>query len=361
MTPPEGCHRYRERIGAFLLGKLDGGELEAVRMHLNGCHDCRAEAGELEPVVAALADADPDRIGEDVSPPGDLEGSTLAPILGEIHRARRRGRRSSWSTLAAAAVCLLAVGLAGFAWLLKPAVALVEPLSFSVAPGMEVVQGHLIKHAWGTEIGLVVSGAHDGETYRVTLVSKDGERVNAGTFIGAGDKPVRGTFNAALSREDAARLEASTPGGGLLFFANIPEEPRDLVREWPLIGVLPWAGPPLENEVMKPSGHEGSGGPTQNVPNDPGAWGGTPPPEWSLPESDPERSSPSGGGKPGAAPEGSESGGGIHKPPPPSVPPPSVSPSPVPTPSATPAPGPDPCELPTDEQPLTCPQYDRQM
>jgi len=26
MTPPEGCHRYRERIGAFVLGKLDGGE-----------------------------------------------------------------------------------------------------------------------------------------------------------------------------------------------------------------------------------------------------------------------------------------------------------------------------------------------
>ena len=27
MTPPEGCHRYRERIGAIVLGKLAEGEL----------------------------------------------------------------------------------------------------------------------------------------------------------------------------------------------------------------------------------------------------------------------------------------------------------------------------------------------
>jgi hypothetical protein len=91
------------------------------------------------------------------------------------------------------------------------------------------VEGYLSEHAWGTEIELVVSsGLREGQTYVVTLVSEDGERVNAGTFIGAGDKPVRVTFNAALSREEAVRLEASTPGGEPVFFAELPEEPRDL-------------------------------------------------------------------------------------------------------------------------------------
>ena len=103
MTPPEGCHPYREQIGAFLLGKLDGGELEAMQAHLDGCPVCRAEVRELEPVVAALADADPDRIAGDPRPPGDLEESPSAPILGEIHRAQSRRRGYGWSAVAAAA------------------------------------------------------------------------------------------------------------------------------------------------------------------------------------------------------------------------------------------------------------------
>ena len=315
MTPPEEHHRYREQIGAFVLGKLDGGELTAIQTHLNSCPVCQAEVRELEPVVAALADAAPDRIEEDPRPPGDLEELTLAPILGEIHRARRRRRRSRWSALAAAAICVVAIGLAGFTWLLEPAVALVEPVPFSVAPGMEV-EGHLIAHTWGTEIRLVVSGLRDGQTYRVTLVSKDGERVNAGTFIGIGDKQLRCTFNAALLRKEADRLEVRKPGGELVFFAKLPEEPRDKVRDWPLFGILPWADLGLQKETMGSSGSESTEGPTRKKPKDADSGGGTPPKG-----SSPERSSP-GGEKPGAGPKESEPGGGLHEPPPPYQPPP---------------------------------------
>src|SRR5215208_2376221 len=203
MTPPEEHHRYWEQIGAFLLGKLDGGERTAMQTHLNSCPVCQAEVRELEPVVEALADAAPDRIDKDPWPPWDLEELTLAPILGEIHRARRRRRRFRWSALAAAAICVVVIGLAGFVGLLEPEVPL-EPLSFSVvAPSVEA-EGILIAHAGGTEIRLVVSGLRDGQTHRVTLVSEDGERVNAGTFIGIGAKPLKCTFNAALLRKDAA-------------------------------------------------------------------------------------------------------------------------------------------------------------
>jgi hypothetical protein len=307
MTPPEELHRYREQIGAFLLGKLDGEERTAMQTHLNSCPVCQAEVRELEPVVAALADASPDRIDEDPWPPGDLEESTLAPILGEIHRRRRRRGRSRWSVLAAAAVCVVAIGLAGFTWLLEPAVALVEPIPFSVAPGVEV-EGNLLAHAWGTEIRLVVAGLRDGQTYRVTLVSEDGERVNSGTFIGIGDKTLRCTFNAALLRKEADRLEVRTPGGELVFFAKLPEEPV-AVRDWPLFGILPWADPGLQNKTMESSGP-----------------GGETPHKGSSPESGDKRSSP-GGEKPGAGPGESEPGGGLHKPPPYEPPPPDQPPS----------------------------------
>jgi Putative zinc-finger len=272
MTPPEEHHRYREQVGAFLLGKLDEGERAAMQAHLNSCPVCQAEVRELEPVVAALADAAPDRIDEDLQPPGDLEELTLAPILGEIDSARRRRRQLRWSGLAAAAICVVVIGLAGFTWLLEPAVAL-EPLSFSVAPGMEV-EGHLIAHTWGTEIRLVVSGSRGGQTHRVTLVNEDGERVNAGTFIGIGDKQLRCTFTAALLRKEADRLEVRTASGELVFFANLPEEPRVKVRDWPLFGILPWADPSLQGETMGPSGPESKQGPPQKKPKDAGSGGG---------------------------------------------------------------------------------------
>jgi hypothetical protein len=318
MTPPEEHHRYREQIGAFVLGKLDGGERKAIQTHLNSCPVCQAEVKELEPVVAALADADPNRIDEEPWPPGDLEELTLAPILGEIQRARRRRRPFRWSALAAAAICVVAIGLAGFVGLLEPAVAL-EPLSFSVAPGMEV-EGHLIEQARGTEIRLVVSGSRDGQTHRVTLVSEDGERVNAGTFIGIGERTLRGTFNAALLREDADKLEVRTPGGELVFFAKLPEEPRDKVRDWPLFGILPWADPDLRNKIMGSSGPGSPEGPTQKKPKDDGS-GSRTPHKGSSPESGDKGSSP-GGEKPGVSPEESEPGQGPHEPPPPEPPPP---------------------------------------
>ena len=318
MTPPEEHHGYQELIGAFLLGKLDRVERMAMQAHLSGCPVCQAEVKELEPVVAALAYAAPDRIEETPQPPGDLEESTLAPIFGEKHRVRRRRRQFQWSGLAAAAICVVAIGLAGFTWLLEPAVAL-EPLRFSVAPGMEV-QGHLIERARGTEIRLVVSGSQDGQTHRVTLVSEDEERVNSGTFFGTGERTLRGTFNAALLREDADRLEVRTSGGELVFVAKLPEEPRNKVRDWPLFGILPWASPDLQNKTMESSGSESAEGPTQKKPKDEGSGSGTLH-KGTSPESGDKGSSP-GGEKPGAAPKESEPGGGLHEPPSPEQPPP---------------------------------------
>jgi hypothetical protein len=321
MTPPEEHRRCWEQIGAFLLGKLDEGERMAMQTHLNSCPVCQAEVRELEPVVAALADAAPDRIDEEPLPPGDLEESTLAPILGEIHSERRHRRRFHWSGLAAAAICVVVIGLAGFTWLLEPEVPL-EPLSFSgEAPGVEVT-GNLIAHAWGTEIRLVVSRSRDGQIHKVTLVSENGERVNLGSFIGIGDKPLKCTFDAELSREEATKLEVrTTPGGELVFFAKLPEEPRVANRDWPLFGILPWAGLGLQDETTGANGPECTEGPSPEDSPAPDkeekakadSSGGETPHKGSSPETADKGSSP-GGEEPGAGPKESEPGRGPHDP-----------------------------------------------
>jgi hypothetical protein len=306
MTPTEEQHRYREQIGAFLLGKLDGVERAAMQAHLDSCPACQAEVRELKPVVAALANAAPDRIDEAPWPPGDLEESTLAPILGEIHRTRRRRRRSRWSELAAAAVCVVAIGLAGFTWLLEPAVAWEQVSSSWEARGVEV-EGDLIAHASGTEIRLVVSGMRDGQTHRVTLVSEDEEQVHAGTFIGTGDELLRCKLNAALLRKDAARLEVRTPDGELVFSAKLPEEPRV-----ELFGIFPWPDPGSQNESAESNRPELTDGPNPQdqplddagkKPKDTGSGG------------DGKSPSPN-GGKPGAEPNENEPGRGSYGQPP---------------------------------------------
>ena len=346
MSPPEWCHPYRERIGAFLLGKLDGEEFEAVRAHLNGCPACWAEARELQPVVAALADADPDRIEEDVSPPRDLEESTLAPVLEEIHFARHRGRGLWWS--AAAAICVLAIGLAGFAWHLEPGVAS-EQLSFSdEARGVDV-NGEMIARDGSTKIRLDVSGLHYCQTYTVTLVSKAGKRVDAGTFFGAGHETVRRTFKSTLSRENADRLEVRAPGGERVSLAKLPEEPQVADRGLPSLGgILPWAdtSPPNEepeecnHKSKEPPGKDTSPEDPREQPRDHGSGGVTPPSDGRKPEAMPERSGPGDG----QTPSGPSSPG-------PSSPRPS-SPRPF-------SPGPNPCKGPPEDQPAACHQYDR--
>jgi hypothetical protein len=252
----------------------------------------------------------------------------------------------SWSALAAAAIFAVVIGLAGLSWLVEPAVAM-EPLSFSKAPGVKP-RGYLIAHNWGTEIRLSASGLRDGETYRVTLVSENKARVNAGTFIGAGDELSTGTFTAALSRKAAARLEVRAPGGESAFYSELPEKPRDTVRDWPLIGILPWAEPGLKNEPMEP----GDSGRKKK----PGA-------EDTSPSDTPERPTAgrSGDGTPPSneSPSEGDSGRGFHGQPPYNSPPPQPSASPkpsaVPEPSASPKPSAPP-KLSPSPKPSAAPQ-----
>jgi anti-sigma factor RsiW len=88
--------RYREEIGAYLLGALTDLERQAFERHVGGCAECRAELERLRPAADALP-----RSVEQVEPPPGLKSSLMEVVEHEAsERAgapaeRRSGRRRS--------------------------------------------------------------------------------------------------------------------------------------------------------------------------------------------------------------------------------------------------------------------------
>ena len=230
MNPHDGSQehrRWREMLGAFVLGELDGEQRAALQAHLDGCDQCRAELREIGPVAAALAEADPRLFeSEEPRPPADLLERTLARVdqarrtEDELQR-RRRNRLIGRSALASAAAALLvAVGL--FALLPRLTGPPMEPVAFSGAPAGVEAEADLIDHTWGTETILVASGLEDGQAYELVLRDEEGGAVPSGAFIGTGDEPLECRMNAALLREDATGLEVRTAGGDVVLEAELP-------------------------------------------------------------------------------------------------------------------------------------------
>ena len=234
--------RFRGLLGTYLLGGLDGEEQQDFLSHLEGCPICQAEARELEPVVAALAEAASYSVEETPEPPADLEGQIFARIE-QAREQDRFGHRRRWpvrrAALAAAAALLIVVaGLALYPRLFAPEVP-IERIGFSeIAPGVEAEAG-LIPHAWGIETRLTATGLRDGQAYRVTLLSEDGTQVPSGAFIGTADKPLECKLNAALLRQDAAGLEVRSADGELMLYAEFPEDAPIANRSLSLASLLP--------------------------------------------------------------------------------------------------------------------------
>lgn len=224
-------------LGAYVLGELGDEERTALRAHLDGCGECRAELAEIQPVARALSEADPSLFeADEPRPPADLLDRTLAQVGEEreqsrdsarvryrVHR-RRRLRRATLAT--AAALVVIVVGL--FAVL--PQIQELrgppqEPLAISApASGVEA-EGTLVAHTWGTEAKLLIEGLDDGQRYQVSFTREDGTTAPAGTFIGTEAQPVDCNLNAAVLREDATRLVVSTMDGETIAEADLPEEP----------------------------------------------------------------------------------------------------------------------------------------
>lgn len=199
--PSDACRDFRGALAAMALGNIDDTEAIALRAHLDGCAECRADLRDLEAVSAVLPLAELDRVTEEPELPSQLGRQVLQRITTE--RRRRRGLRTR-RALAIAAALLVVLGIGA---------ALVVNRSDSgggtevVFPTVEGVHGQAVleAHDAGTEVELDAGGLRTGERYWLWLTGDDGKRVAAGTFTGQPDD-IHVTLTAGLPLRDTRRI-----------------------------------------------------------------------------------------------------------------------------------------------------------
>ena len=199
----DACREVRPLLGAGALGDIAPEEAIALRAHLDGCAECRAEMEELRAVANALPLADPSRIAsERPEPSGELAGRVLDRVARERDELRARRRRRAVVAVASALVAAAAV------------IALVFALSSSTPAGTRIdfkaagavhARATLHERPGGTQVAFHVGGLQPGEYYWLWLTGDDGDRVAAGTFQGT-PAPIDMTLTAAIPLHDTRRI-----------------------------------------------------------------------------------------------------------------------------------------------------------
>ena len=198
------CRELRAALGAVALGGADPAEELALRAHLDGCAECRAELRELASVAAALPLVDPANLTSGLPQPAP---SLAERVLGRVAAERTTRRARNRRRLAGAGAGLAAIAAA------IVAIVLLVPGGGSTS-GTRVVfasrsgvsaAATLRPRASGTEVAFHVSGLHDGDYYWLWLTGDDGDRIAAGTFRGtAGAADL--VMNAGLPLSEARRI-----------------------------------------------------------------------------------------------------------------------------------------------------------
>jgi len=192
-----------DAVAAYLLGAGEPGEAETVRAHLTGCASCRELAARLSRAAAALPLA-----VEEAAPPGRLRERILAAASAEAPHASapsphlpasaplRLPRRPAlvnkrgserWLPLAAAAVALLAVGVAGGIGVSRATAPNVAAAHYSLN-GSGSLQGAAasVVDFRGTGTTLVefrgLPAAPAGKVYELWLIPNGAKPIAAGVF-----------------------------------------------------------------------------------------------------------------------------------------------------------------------------------
>lgn len=183
MKTRSSCREWRELLGAYALGQLEGDERAGLAAHLEGCARCREEFAGLEPVAQMLPHADPARFGPAPQPPPDLGRRIAATIKAERQRVVRRRRRRTFGgvALGGAAAAAVAVVLLLFVFAGGEGDSQ-QRVKFTGLPEGISITASLEPHAYGTEIHMYVHGVPSGTLCRVWLRGPRGVTYPAGTF-----------------------------------------------------------------------------------------------------------------------------------------------------------------------------------
>jgi predicted anti-sigma-YlaC factor YlaD len=204
----EACRRWRETLGAYLLGHLTSEERVGLEAHLDGCADCRTELEELRPVSRSLSSADPSHLGTPPPPPPELADRVFA----RVRAARRAQRRRRWSIAVAAAVAAVAIAVpVTLALLPESSHSDIEKFQFQALPAGVVAEATLYKRQAGVEVWIEYEGLTPGATYAVWVERPSGERVKCGEFVTPKGK-WHFVVASTVTRLDTAAVGVSTAG-----------------------------------------------------------------------------------------------------------------------------------------------------
>lgn len=215
----EACRRWRELLGAYLLGQIGSQDRVALEAHLDGCTDCRTEMTDLRPVAGALPAADPSRLGTPPNPPTELADR----VFSRVRAAGRKEQRRRWGIRIGAAAAAAAIAISA-AFVLRPDRPRVEreEFAFPVLPaGVQAVATLYKREAQpGVEVWLEVEGLTPGAIYAVWVERASGERVRCGTFDAVGGE-AHVVLPSTVRRADAAAVGVSTADGVLVMRAPV--------------------------------------------------------------------------------------------------------------------------------------------
>lgn len=227
----DDADRRAEWIGAALAGELTPSEQAELDEACRQDPSLQREVAELQAVLGRVRDGDldwveanpgadlADRVAAIGEPVGQSPTESAAEMPTEMspHGPSWRGRVAR-GLVAACLVGAGVLGTLGYQWTVDAppdgppgTLGAVEPISFSGEPDGSDVEASLVAHTWGTETVLEVDGLRKGQTFEVVLVSRSGEELSSGTFIGSA-ATVECRMNAAIMRDEVAQVRIRSSG-----------------------------------------------------------------------------------------------------------------------------------------------------
>lgn len=218
----DACRDVRGALGAAALGRLEPHEELALRAHLEGCPECRAELQELSSVARALPLADVARVtGRAPEPSRELGRLVVERIDRERVYAHRQLRRRVFVGVSAA-VAIAAAVVAVFFFVPaggSPGKQIAFPKNGDIA-----ASATLHAKSAGTQVEFRVRGLHDGDYYWLWLTGDDGDRLAAGTFRG-NPAGVDVTMTAAIRLDDTRRVWVTDAHNNVVVDSSWPATP----------------------------------------------------------------------------------------------------------------------------------------
>ncbi|MGQ0576178.1 MAG: anti-sigma factor [Pseudonocardia sp.] len=220
----------REVLGAYVLGLAEADEARAVENRLAVDAAYRREMEELREMTELLGEVPPEAL-LDGPPDGDL---VLQRTLRQIRTEDAFDRRRRFTGLVAVAAVAAAVVLGGGV-LVGRATAPAETVLAQPAPpaaGGRVLSGGgggvamtatLTPAAGWVRVAVAVAGIEEGERCRIVVVSRDGRREIAGSWVVSAAGAQNGTMldgSASVAPDDIAAVVVENEAGRQ--FATLP-------------------------------------------------------------------------------------------------------------------------------------------